>query len=97
MIVRSCTPRSRSTVAAVWRASWSRPSRTPAALSSFFQLSQSVRGFSARPISSLKIHPSSVKPVAADAWDQVHVDRRAVALIGALLHKWPREVFEPMC
>ena len=29
------------------------------ALSSFFQLSQSVRGFSARPISSLKIHPSS--------------------------------------
>ena len=59
MIVRSCTPRSKSSVAAVWRASWSRPSRTPAALSSFFQWSQSVRGFSARPISSLKIHPSS--------------------------------------
>jgi hypothetical protein len=32
MIVRSCTPRSRSTVAAVWRASWSRPSRTPGSL-----------------------------------------------------------------
>src|SRR5215211_8881060 len=41
--------------------------------------------------------PQGVKPVAADAWDQVHVNRRAVALIGALLHKWPREVFEPMC
>ena len=41
--------------------------------------------------------PDGVKPVAADAWDQVHVNRRAVALIGALLHKWPREVFEPMC
>ena len=32
-----------------------------------------------------------------DAGDQVNVDRRAVALIGALFHKWPREVFEPMC
>jgi hypothetical protein len=29
------------------------------------------------------LRPQGVKPVAADAWDQVHVDRRAVALIGA--------------
>ena len=43
------------------------------------------------------LRPQGVKPVAADAWDQVHVGRRAVALKGALFHKWPREVFQPMC
>jgi hypothetical protein len=47
MIARSVTPRSSSTVAAVWRASWSRASRTPASATSFFQRSQSVRGLSA--------------------------------------------------
>ena len=59
MIVRSCTPSSRRSVAAVWRASWRRPSRTPAVASRRFQPSQSVRGLTARPVSSAKIHPSS--------------------------------------
>src|SRR5512133_2400074 len=43
------------------------------------------------------LRPQGLKPVAADAWDQVPLDWRAVALIGALLHKWPREVFQPVC
>jgi len=45
-------------------------------------------------VETLKVlRPQVVKPVAADTWDQVHIDPGAIALIGALFHKWPGEVF----
>jgi len=59
--VRSGTPRTRSSVAAVCLASCSRPSRTPASFSSAFHLWLSEFGFNGLPMGDVKSHSSSAR------------------------------------
>jgi hypothetical protein len=70
IIVVSLTPSRSRTVAAVCRASWSLPSRTPASTRSSFQRVQSVRGLMGSPVSVAKTQSRSVQmlPACRRSW-----------------------------
>ncbi len=86
-------------VAAVWRASWRRASRTPAAFRSSFHLWWSVFGFKGSPVGEVNTYPFSVHRSRARARSRAwfsRCDGGAGAVCQArLIGRWPARDFAP--
>ena len=83
MIVRSCTPGSKSTVAAAWRASWSRsaassPRQTPTATADLHLINKRLKLLRKAWAAGLGLTPSRRGAVGGEGFSQGLLDRCGV-------------------